>query len=97
MAKGEVTEMGACTRQTDLHHIAIAEVQGVVSQHGSGSFSGSDCKENQLREETPLAFSPVLCLRWPSLFLLIGSWGFSKELLDSPSRPGIPISVILAD
>ena len=88
MAKGEVTEMDACTRQTDLHQTAIAEVQGVVRQHSTGSFSGSDCKENQLREETPLAFSPVLCLRWPSLILLIGSWGFSKELLDSPSRPG---------
>lgn len=91
MAKGEVTEMGAGTRQTDLHQTATAEVQGVVRQHGSGSFSGSDRKENQLREGTPLAFSPVLCLRGPSLFLLIGSWVFPRNSLtlhqdlESPS------------
>ena len=97
MAKGQVTEMDACTRQTDLHQTATAEVQGGLRQHHSGSFGASDYKGNQLREEAPLAFSPVLCLRWPSLILLISSWGFSKELLDSPSRPGIPTSVILAD
>lgn len=36
--------------------------------------------------------------RQPNLILLIGSWGDSKELLDSPSSgPGIPFCVTLAD
>ena len=98
MLKGEVTKMDVCTCKTDLYQTATVEVQRVVRPHSSEELWRLWLQgELTQTEAIPLTFSPVLCLRQPNLILLTGSWGYSKELPDSPSGPGIPFYVILAD
>lgn len=72
------TEMDACVSQADHQTATVSRGSRRTEAAPQWELVLLDYKGNQLREEAPLAFSPVLCLRWPSLILLISSWGFSK-------------------
>lgn len=99
------------TYSTCLHHTACvkcesvkptAQAWGIVRNRAVSPGKVRDVwitKENLTQTEgIPQALPPVLCPRRPNLILLIGSWGYSKEPLVSPSSgPGIPFYVILTE